>query len=120
MNWQWHTLERIVREQPLTEKIEAVYDWPEPNLAEIYLVNSGDIDVSVPMTVSLAFAADHCLAVDGLKGYVVHEDAEGEMLLCPDNVGSGWRIRAQEKIKIAWCRFDKETEVNAYVRPNSQ
>ena len=52
-----------------------------------------------------------------MTGYIAHEDhQEGTMLLCPDNVAPGWRIRSREKIKIAWCRFDKETEVNVNVR----
>lgn len=117
LNWQWHTLERVIQEQPLTERIEAVIDWPQSNLAEVYLVNSGDVDISVPVTVSLDSGAGDCLAADGLKGYTVHEDGqEGTVLLYPDNVGPVWRIRAQEKVKIAWCRFDKETEVKANVQ----
>jgi len=117
LNWQWHTLQRVIQEQPLTEKMEAVIDWPQPNLAEVYLVNSGDIDVSVPVTVSVDFVAGDCLAADGLTGYTVHEGKqEGTMLLSPDRVGPGWRIRAQEKVKVAWCRFNKDTEVKANVR----
>lgn len=121
LNWQWHTLQRIVQEQPLTEKIEAVIDWPQSNLAEVYLVNSGDIDLSNPMAVALDVGAGDCLAADGLKGYTVHEDQHDRtVLLRPDNVGPGWRIRAQDKIKIAWCRFDKDTEVKANVQTDFQ
>jgi hypothetical protein len=115
LNWQWHTLECVIQGQTLTEKIEAVCDWSEPNLAEIYLVNSGDVDVSGWISVSLAFEGS-CLAADGLLGYAVIEDKKGGLLVRPDTLDAGWRIRSQEKIKIAWCRFDREMEVNADVQ----
>ena len=119
LNWQWHTLRCIIQGQTLTEKIEVACEWPDSNLAEVYLVNSGDIDVSAPIMVSLTFKGD-CLAADGMSGYAIADDKEGNILIRPNNTDPGWRIRSQEKIKIAWCRFDKETEVKANVQQHLQ
>ena len=116
LNWQWHTLRCIIQGQTLTEKIEVTCEWPDSNLAEIYLVNSGEVDVSVPMPVALEFAG-HCLAADGVNGYTIADNKEGRLLVRPTLTGPGWRIRSQEKIKIAWIRFSQETEVNAHVQP---
>lgn len=119
LNWQWHTLKCVIQEQTLTERIDAVCQWPEPNLAEIYLVNSGDVDVSGRISVSLAFEGS-CLAGDGLKGYSVVEEKDGSVWIRPENIRAGWRIRSQDKIKIAWCRFNQQTEVKAYVQVETQ
>lgn len=119
LNWQWHTLRCVIQDQTLTESIDAVCEWPETNLAEIYLVNSGDVDVSGRISVSLAFDGS-CLVGDGLKGYAVIEDKDGSLWIRPENIGAGWRIRSQEKIKIAWCRFNQQTKVNSYVQVERQ
>jgi len=119
LNWQWHTLQRIIQGQPLNENIEVLLEWPHPYLAEVYLVNSGDVDVTDAITVRLEFAGD-CLAADGVLGYAVQEDQERRLLIYAENRLPFQRLRSQEKTKIAWCRFNTETEVKANVQKDLQ
>ncbi|MEN8126768.1 MAG: DUF3142 domain-containing protein [Planctomycetota bacterium] len=119
LNWQWHTLQRLVQNQPLTEQVEVLLEWPQPNLAEVYLVNSGDVDVTDVLMVQLEFAGE-CLAADGVQGYSVQEDPKGRLLIHCENRLPYQHLRSQEKINIAWCRFDKETEVKASVQKDLQ
>ena len=115
INWQWHTLQRLVQNQPLTERINVLLDWPQPGLVEVYLVNAGDVDASGHFTVALQAQAD-CLAADGLMGYVAARTAADQILFIPKDGASLRRLQAQKKIKIGWCRFDKGTEIKANVQ----
>jgi hypothetical protein len=67
----------------------------------------------------LAFEGS-CLAGDGLKGYSVVEEKDGSVWIRPENISAGWRIRSQDKIKIAWCRFNQQTEIKADVQVETQ
>ena len=115
LNWQWHTLQRLVQNQPLTERINVLLDWPQPGLVEVYLVNAGDVDRTDSFAVQLSFQ-NSCLAADGLRGYAVVRHSAEVLLFASESQDGLERLRAREKIKIGWCRFDKETEVKADVQ----
>jgi hypothetical protein len=115
LNWQWHTLQRLVQNQPLTERINVLLDWPQSGLVEVYLANDGDMDRTDSFAVQLSFQ-NSCLAADGLRGYAVVQASADELLFAPESQDAIERLRAREKIKIGWCRFDKETEVKADVQ----
>lgn len=115
LNWRWHTLHRIIQGESLRHEIKALIEWPQPQLAEIYLLNSGDVDAATSFTVELQVSSG-CLAADGVMGYVVKEQQAGRLLFASENKIPLEPIRAQEKIKIGWCRFEKEMEIKADVQ----
>ncbi len=72
LNWRWHTLHRIIQGESLRHRIETLIEWPQPQLAGVYPVNSGDVNAMGHFSVTLQARAD-CLAADGLMGYSVKE-----------------------------------------------
>lgn len=118
LNWQWHTLQRVIRNQPLCEQVEVLLEWPQSGLAEIYLINSGDVDNTDALTVWLEYDGD-CLAADGVSGYSVREVDNGHLQISGEHQVPFHRLHAQQKLKIAWCRFGTETEIKASVQSDA-
>lgn len=118
-NWQWKTLHAIVDGRSPRANLGVETRQVEQGLIEADLHNTGDADAHVDVSVSLRWDGARPVARDTLGEF------DGD-----DLIGNRWTLRPRadaiptvlkpgERKMIAWIRFDTNTEVQAYVTPNS-
>jgi len=97
------------------ESLDVEVAWPEPNLAEIVLVNSGQADVAAARGVRVEWKKPDLLAADGLRGFSVSGKDERTALLTR-SADEGLSLLAPgDRWKIGWLRFKTAAEVRACV-----
>ena len=118
-NWQWKTLHAIIDGRSPRANLGVETRQVEQNLIEVDMHNTGDADAHVDVSVSLRWDGARPVARDTLGEF------DGD-----DLIGNRWTLRPRadalptvlrpgERRMIAWIRFDTNTEVQAYVAPNS-
>lgn len=115
LNWKWATLSAIMNGQIPREKLHAEVVYPQPELAEIVLTNSGQADLSAEVLIEIECDRDKLVAADGLCGFVLAETEPSRVRLKYGGTTISPMIRAEDSWKIAWLRFKHETEVKAHV-----
>ena len=95
---------------------QVVIEYPEPELAEVYLQNSGDADLSPGICIELKCEREKLLASDGLRGFALAEENGGKMLIGYEEGEPLAVIAPGERWKVAWLRFKEHTEVKTNVR----
>ncbi len=114
LNWQWRTLAALMSGRALIERVTCRVAYPEPPLAEVALVNEGQIDVLPRGTLDLQWSAGRMLGGDGLSGYELERVGEQRARLHYAGSGSARVVGAGEQWPVAWLRFDRKTEVQVH------
>ena len=115
LNWSWTTLSTVMSGRVPRESLDVEVAWPEPNLAEIVLVNSGQADVAAARGVRVEWKKPDLLAADGLRGFSVSGKDERTALLTR-SADEGLSLLAPgDRWKIGWLRFKTAAEVRACV-----
>lgn len=118
-NWQWKTLHAIVNGRSPRADLGVETRQVEQNLIEVDLHNTGDADAHIDVRILLRWDGATPIARDTLGEF------DGD-----DPIGNQWTLRPRAGVipvvlkpgkrkMIAWMRFDTNTEVEAYVTPNS-
>ena len=114
LNWKAVTLAAVMRGQKPIERVTVEVEFPEPQLAELLLVNSGEADSLADVVIEVSFDGAKVIASDGLRGFVFEDWEDGLRLEY-----RGRRVtdvlRAGESWNIGWIRFDSKAEVKADV-----
>jgi hypothetical protein len=115
LNWKWATLSAIMDGQIPSEKLQVDVEYPQPELAEIVLSNSGQADLSAEVDVEIECDREKLVAADSLCGFALAETGPSRIRLAYGGTTISPMIRAGERWKIAWLRFKHRTEVRPHV-----
>lgn len=115
LNWKWVTLSAIMAGRIPRESLRVEVEYPEPELAEIVLVNDGETDQSAGDSIEIGCKGEDIIAADGLRGYFVAGTDSGGICLGYHGEKIFSTVRAGESWKIGWIRFKHEMEVKTHV-----
>jgi len=115
LNWKWVTLSAIMAGRIPRKGLRVEVEYPEPELAEIVLVNDGETDQSAGAIIEIGCEGKDVIAADGLRGYVVTRTDSANICLQHHGEKIFSTIRAGERWKIGWIRFKQEMEVKTHV-----
>jgi len=115
LNWKWVTLSAVMAGQIPREELRVEVEYPEPELAEIVLVNDGETDQPAGAKIEVGCKGEDVIASDGLRGYAVTRTDTGSICLEYRGEKIFSTIRAGERWKIGWIRLKKEMEVKTHV-----
>jgi len=109
------TLSAIMAGRIPREALKVEVEYPEPELAEIVLVNDGETDQSARVSIKIGCEQENVVAADGLRGYIVTRTDSANICLQHHGEKIFSTIRAGERWKIGWIRFTHEMEVKTHV-----
>ncbi len=117
LNWDWITLQTILRGETPVSKWSLEIAWPEAGLAEISLVNSGTLSEPPPARVELRWPADSAVqAADGLGGYHLElKNTDGQGIILNASPPPELSLAPDHRLKIAWLRFAHEVSLTVHV-----
>ena len=115
LNWRWLTLSSVMAGRIPRDSVRVEVEYPEPELAEIVLVNDGETDQPAGAKIEVGCKGEDVIASDGLRGYAVTRTDSGSICLEYRGEKIFSTIRAGERWKIGWIRLKKEMEVKTHV-----
>ena len=115
LNWRWLTLSSVMAGRIPRDSVRVEVEYPEPELAEIVLVNDGETDQPAGAKIEVGCKGEDVIASDGLRGYAVTRTDTGSICLEYRGEKVFSTIRAGERWKIGWIRLKKEMEVKTHV-----
>lgn len=116
LNWKWSTLSAIIGGRSPRQNLSAEVRVLTPVLCEIVLVNDGEVDQRAGFDIKVDWTGGKVVASDGLAGFTVEQTRPNMATLSIEgSAKDAWLIRAGQKQKVAWLRFDKESTVTAAV-----
>ncbi len=113
-NWRWPTLGAMISGREPQEKFSATARRVEPGLVEISLENTGELDISSRLAVTVRWSDARLVAGDGLRGFELAEQNVSAAKF--QNQPASYRLPAGEKIIVGWLRFDQDREVQIEVK----
>ncbi len=116
LNWRWPTLEAVMAGRTPKPDLRAEVRKPEPGLVEIDLVNGGEADAAIGVTVTTTWTGAPPLAADAVNGFELATSAAGRVTFhCRDDNSGDLRLPPGERITIGWIRLDTDKEVRTHV-----
>ncbi len=116
LNWRWATLSAILDGQIPRQNLQVAVEYPQPELAEIVLINGGEADLSAEVHIEIECDRKELVAADSLRGFAIAERKPSSISLAYGGTTAAPLIRAGERWKVAWFRFTNRTEVTPHVR----
>jgi hypothetical protein len=116
LNWRWKTLSTVMSGTVPREKLEVRIEYPEPELAEILLLNAGEADLVPIDRVDIEWGGGDFVAADGLRGFAVATTGSSGLSLQRDRDDALSVISPGDQWKVGWLRFKEQTEVEAHVK----
>ncbi len=115
LNWSWPTLASVMRGEVPQGELRMEMERPEPGLVEIVASNGGDGDVPLPRGWTARWPDGvTLLGRDGLGAVITagggRREASFSWMAAQDR-----RLRPGERRRMAWMRFDADTEVTLHV-----
>ena len=123
MNWRMTTLRRVMAGQNVQPDLRVELTRPEPGLIDVRLVNRGDADAGLDVTVSVRWPPERGgqpIAADALEGFTIKGGKSGgadhriEFTWAGD--GSGF-LSPGDSRPVGWVRLVDDKEVTADVQP---
>jgi hypothetical protein len=115
LNWKWQTLATIMAGETPRQELRVEVVHPQPELAEIVLVNAGLTDVSPDAGVDLAWESGRLLGSDGLRGYILEMVSPLRARLVSGHPQELAALAPGERWQIGWLRFTGKAEVRGDV-----
>ncbi len=117
LNWDFSTLQVILQNGLPVPQLTVAVNWPEPGLAEISVVNTGQITEPPPAQVSLQWPVNSPpQAADALGGFRLDlKNAENQAVLLNANAAPGVFLVPGSRLPIAWLRFAHATPLDAKI-----
>ena len=115
LNWRWETLSAIMDGQIPRKNLQVAVEYPQPELAEVVLINDGEVDVSAEVQIEIECDRRELVAADGLCGFAIAERKPSSISLVHGGTAVSPTIGAGERWKVAWLRFQNRTEVTPHV-----
>ncbi|HUW56921.1 MAG TPA: DUF3142 domain-containing protein [Planctomycetota bacterium] len=114
LNWTWTTLAAVMSGRAPRRRLDVQVVYPQAELAEVELVNTGEVDLTPDVTVRLEWRTGALVAADALRGFSMSETAPRHRSLQAGRAREFVRMAPGERWTIAWLRFTQETEVQAH------
>ena len=119
LNWSWTTLRAVLNDQTLRPEGEVRTGWPEAELVDLVLTNSGNWDLWFEgLSIRVDCNGMNPVAADGLNGFILDDRASNRLIFRPAR-SRRHRLSPAESLPIGWIRFKEETDVSAYVSHSS-
>ena len=118
LNWNLTTLKVVLAGNLPSSQLDTEVNWTTPGLAEVSVVNRGEQDEALPLTVTTRWtAAEHLQAADTLGGYIFATDPlrQGFATLVVARATIAERIAPGRSRKIGWLRFSHEIPLIAQI-----
>jgi hypothetical protein len=115
LNWRWETLSAIMDGQIPRKNLQVTVEYPQPELAEVVLINDGEVDLSAEVQIEIECDRRALVAADGLCGFAIAERKPSRIFLVHGGTAVSPIIGAGERWKVAWLRFQNRTEVTPHV-----
>lgn len=118
-NWRWPTLTAVMAGRAPQPEL-GVQSRREGSLTDVELVNRGEAEASLDVSVACHWSDAGLVSADALGGFVRSQDDDGELR---------WRGGRAEQLgtlppgasrRIGWLRLDRDKEVQCDVVSNSQ
>ncbi len=107
-NWTWPTLRAAMAGRVPRLDVRAAVRKPEPGLAEVDVVNQGEVEAPWPSPIRIRWQGDAPIAADGLTVYRIVSRSTSDITLVRSGAGF---LRPGTRRPVAWLRFAKPTEV---------
>lgn len=113
-NWPWSTLRAVMAGRAPRPEIRTEIQRPRPGLAEVALVNRGEVALPWPSPLHIRWDSGSLIAADGIAGYRLLRTGPREARLerPPDSAPA---LRPGERRIVAWLRFQGSTEVRVEI-----
>ena len=115
LNWRWVTLSTVMSGTTPRRGLHAGVNYPQTGLAEVYLVNDGQMDESPDVSIHLEWDARGLLGADGLNGFSRTQTNPTSIRLERAGPEDPRMIAPGEKWMVGWLRFDGRKEVRSHV-----
>jgi hypothetical protein len=115
LNWRWATLSALMDGQIPRKTLQVEVEYPQPELAEVVLINDGAVDLSAAVRIGVECDRKEIVAADGLSGFAIVEMKPSRISLVHDGTTVSPIIRAGERWKVAWIRFKSRIEGTPHV-----
>jgi hypothetical protein len=106
-NWPLPTLLAVLAGKTPRERLVTEVSWSEPGLAEVSLVNQGEMRVRTLPQIALTWSQTP-LAADALGGYRLDHET-----LRPLSAAAGTGLAPGQRRTVAWMRFSHEIPFTA-------
>jgi hypothetical protein len=114
LNWRWPTLGAMLAARVPRESFRAGTRRVEPGLAELSLVNAGELDISSRLAVEARWSGARLVSGDGQRGFQLVDG--GPSAASFQTQTQPCRLPAGESLIVGWLRFDRDCEVKCEVR----
>ncbi len=114
LNWRWPTLSAVMAGRAPLHRLEVKVMNPDPPLAEIEVVNTGECDADPRVVIDLSWRGASMLAADGLRGAVVEATPTGARIDA-SRLPETAILPPGERCKLAWLRLENTAKVEARV-----
>ncbi len=115
LNWKWVTLASVMDGRTPIGAPKALIEYPEPELAELVLLNDGEADLSPRICIDIECDRDELLAGDGLRGFSLEETGPAQIRLEYKGTDPLSMIAPGEQWKVGWLRFKKFARIRCVV-----
>lgn len=116
LNWRWETLDAVMRGRPLASDLEVAALRPAQELVEVEITNRGVLPVEAPPRILVRWSGSRLTAGDGLAGFSLADESAGSVRLTPP---PDWHpLEPGGRRRIAWARFNQNTEVTLELLPS--
>jgi hypothetical protein len=114
LNLRWPTLAAMMAGRVPREHVHAAARRVEPGLAEISLVNDGELDLSSRLAVAVTWTNARLVAGDGIGGFSLADAGPGIAKFQLDD--NSFRLPAGEKRIVGWLRLSEDREVKVELK----
>jgi hypothetical protein len=114
LNWSWATLVSVMEGKVPHWKLQPILTRPDGALVEIDVVNSGTGDYEGPVKLAVNWRDGRMLACDGWQGFSADEGNLGQRVQFTKPTT---RLRAGERGRVGWVRFEKQADVTIETEP---
>jgi hypothetical protein len=111
LNWPWPTLQAVMQGRPPREHVQVETSAPEPGLVEVSLLNDGELDQPLSMTLLVRWKEGRLAGADALRGFELADAGATAVRFEPAIGTSSFRLRPGQRRPIGWLRFETEQKV---------
>jgi len=116
LNWSWTTLSTVMKGRDPERRLITEIEYPRPQLADVVLVNAGQIDEPANVTVCMNCDLAGYVAGDGLAGFILLQTESGLELQYACSTDPPAMIRPGDRWKIGWVRFKEKTALAPMIK----
>ena len=121
LNWTWPTFAKVVRGDVPVRQMNVVFDWREPALAEVSVVNEGETTEVINRAIEVAWPErERLVAADALAGFQCETiGGRSRAVLEPPANVSDRLLAPGDRRNVAWFRFPHALDISVRFAPDN-